>query len=156
MGTSVGLARRRAFDYNPLSLMNCSFGLIRKTEVYETARFGGGMSKVKCRILCVDDHEDTPEMLKLLLSELDYVVHAAHNIQEAMELVKTHEFDLYVLDKRLPDGTGLELCAMLNQLTPGVPCIFYTGDAYEIHRQEAMAAGAEAYVAKPELEVLIE
>ena len=114
------------------------------------------MSEVKCRILCVDDYEDTSEMLKLLLSESDYLVHAAHNIQEAMELVKTHEFDLYVLDKRLPDGTGLELCAMLNQLTPGVPCIFYTGDTYEIHRQEAMAAGADAYVAKPEVEVLIE
>jgi len=114
------------------------------------------MSEVKCRILCVDDHEDTPEMLKLLLSEMDYLVHTARNIKEAMELVNTHEFDLYVLDKRLPDGTGLELCAMLNQLTPGVPCIFYTGDAYEIHRQEAIAAGADAYVAKPELEVLIE
>jgi CheY-like chemotaxis protein len=114
------------------------------------------MSEVKCRILCVDDHEDTPEMLRFLLSESDYLVHAAHNIEEAMELASTHEFDLYVLDKRLPDGTGLELCAMLNQLTPGVPCIFYTGDAYEIHRQEAMAAGADAYVAKPEVEILIE
>lgn len=114
------------------------------------------MSEVKCRILCVDDHEDTSEMLKLILSESDYLVHAAHSIEEAMELAGTHEFDLYVLDKRLPDGTGLELCAKLNQLTPGVPCIFYTGDAYEIQRQEAMAAGADAYVAKPELEVLIE
>jgi CheY-like chemotaxis protein len=114
------------------------------------------MSEVKCRILCVDDHEDTPEMLKLLLSESDYLVHSARNIEEAMELANAHEFDLYVLDKRLPDGTGLELCAMLNQLTPGVPCIFYTGDAYEIQRQEAMAAGAHAYVAKPNVEVLIE
>lgn len=114
------------------------------------------MSEVKCRILCVDDHEDTPEMLRLLLLEMDYLVHSAHNIEEAMELANTHEFDLYVLDKRLPDGTGLELCAMLNQITPGVPCIFYTGDTYEIQREEAMAAGADAFVAKPEVEVLIE
>jgi len=114
------------------------------------------MSEVKCRILCVDDHEDTPEMLKLLLSESDYLVHAAHNIEEAMQLASTYEFDLYVLDKRLPDGTGLELCAKLSALTPGVPCIFYTGDAYEIHRLEALAAGADAYVPKPDLEGLIE
>lgn len=114
------------------------------------------MSEVKCRILCVDDHEDTPEMLKLLLSESDYLVHAAHNIKEAMQLARTHEFDLYVLDKRLPDGTGMELCAMLNALTPGVPCIFYTGDAYEIHRLEVLAAGADAYVPKPDVEALIE
>lgn len=114
------------------------------------------MSEVKCRILCVDDHEDTSEMLELLLSESDYLVHAAHNIEEAMQLARTHEFDLYVLDKRLPDGTGVELCGKLNELTPGVPCIFFSGDAYEIHRQEALAAGADAYVPKPEVEVLIE
>lgn len=114
------------------------------------------MSEVKCRILCVDDHEDTPEMLKLLLSESDYLVHAAHNIKEAMQLARTYEFDLYVLDKRLPDGTGMELCGMLNALTPDVPCIFYTGDAYEIHRLEVLAAGADAYVPKPDVEALIE
>jgi CheY-like chemotaxis protein len=43
----------------------------------------------------------------------------------------------------------------LNEITPGVPCIFYSGDAYEIHRLEAMAAGAAAYVAKPNIEALI-
>jgi CheY-like chemotaxis protein len=115
-----------------------------------------GMSEVKCRILCVDDHEDTPEMLKLLLSDSDYEVHAAHSVDEAMQLARTHEFDLYVLDKRLPDGSGLELCQMLNRLTPGVSCIFYTGDAYEIHRKEALAAGADAYVPKPDVDALIE
>ena len=114
------------------------------------------MSEVKCRILCVDDHEDTAEMLKLLLSESDYLVHPAHTFEEALQLAKTYEFDLYVLDKRLPDGTGLDLCTMLNELTPGVPCIFYTGDAYEIHRLEAFEAGADAYVAKPDVDGLVE
>ncbi|MDX6402805.1 MAG: hypothetical protein QOH70_260 [Blastocatellia bacterium] len=114
------------------------------------------MSEVKCRILCVDDHEDTPEMLKLLLSHANYEVYPAHSMEEAMVLARTHEFDLYVLDKRLPDGTGIELCASLNALTPGVPCIFYTGDAYEIHRLECIAAGADAYVPKPDVEALIE
>jgi CheY-like chemotaxis protein len=114
------------------------------------------MSEVKCRILCVDDHEDTSEMLKLLLAESDYLVHPAHNIEEAMQLARTHEFDLYVLDKRLPDGTGIELRAKLNELTPEVPCIFFSGDAYEIQRLEALAAGADAYVLKPEVDVLIE
>ena len=83
-----------------------------------------GMSEVKCRILCVDDHEDTPEMLRLLLSESDYEVHPAYSVEEAMQLAAMHQFDLYVLDKRLPDGTGMELFTRLNQLTPGVPCIF--------------------------------
>ena len=113
------------------------------------------MSSSRCRVLCVDDHRDTCEMLQLLLSEESYDVHTATTMEEASRLAETHEYDLYVLDKRLPDGTGLELCEKLNEITPGVPCIFYTGDAYEIHRREAMAAGAAAYVAKPNIEGLI-
>lgn len=113
------------------------------------------MSKPKCRILCVDDHFDTSEMLQVLLADEDYEVQTAATIEEACQIATSSEFDLYVLDKRLPDGTGLELCETLNQLTPRVPCIFYTGDAYEIHRHEAMAAGATAYVAKPDIDRLI-
>jgi DNA-binding response OmpR family regulator len=114
------------------------------------------MPQVKCRVLLIDDHEDTSEMLKLLLGEEDYVVTTAATVQEALSLAESEEFDLYVLDKRLPDGSGLELCTKLNKITPQVPCVFYTGDAYEIHRVEAFAAGADAYVAKPDIEGLIE
>ncbi len=114
------------------------------------------MSKSKCRVLCVDDHPDTSEMLKLLLSQEDYEVVTATTIEEALEFAKSESFDLYILDKRFPDGNGLELCKQLTILTPGVPCMFYTGDAYEIHRQQAIAAGAEGYVAKPDIDALID
>ncbi len=114
------------------------------------------MAQAKCRILCIDDHEDTSEMLKLLLVQENYEVVTATSIEEALRLSTSQEFDLYVFDKHLPDGSGLELCAKLNEATPGVPCIIYTGDAYEIHRAEALEAGADAYVAKPDIDGLID
>ena len=114
------------------------------------------MSQAKCRILYVDDHDDSAEMMKLLLAPMYYEVQAARTIEEALQLARSEMFDLYVLDKRLPDGSGIELCKQLNTLTPGVPCIFYTGDAYEIQRQEATAACAHAYISKPDVESLIE
>jgi len=110
----------------------------------------------KCRVLCVDDHLDTSEMLQILLSEENYVVHTAATMDEACRMAASTEYDLFVLDKRLPDGTGVELCEKLMTITPAVPCIFYTGDAYEIHRREALAAGAAAFVAKPDVEGLID
>ena len=113
------------------------------------------MSKWKCCVLCVDDHHDTSEMLKMLLSEEDYEVHTAATVEGACKMAEESQYDLYVLDKRLPDGTGTELCETLLKITPDVPCIFYTGDAYEIHRREAFAAGAAAFVAKPDIEGLI-
>ena len=114
------------------------------------------MSQPKCRILCVDDHQDTSDMLSLLLSREDYDVVCAMSAKEALSLAAINEFDLYVLDKRLPDGDGLALCANLTQITPNVPCMFYSGDAYEMHRHQALQAGAAAYVAKPDIEGLIE
>ena len=113
------------------------------------------MTEPKCRVLCVDDHRDTSDMLQMLLSEEDYVVHTAGTMQEACSMALDTEYDLYVLDKRLPDGTGLQLCETLQKLTPSIPCIFYTGDAYEMHRREAFDAGAAAFVAKPDIEGLI-
>ena len=106
-------------------------------------------------MLCVDDHRDTSDMLQMLLSEEDYDVHTAATMQEACNRALMTTYDLYVLDKRLPDGTGMQLCETLLKLTPTVPCIFYTGDAYEMHRREALQAGAAAFVAKPDIEGLI-
>jgi len=114
------------------------------------------MATVKCRILCVDDHQDSAEMLRLLLSMQDYEVTTATSMKEAIELANSKDFDLYVLDRHLTDGTGLELCRSLSELTPDVPCIFYTGDAYEVHRRQAIEAGADDYVAKPDIDGLID
>ena len=114
------------------------------------------MSQVTCRILCIDDHDDTSEMLSLILSQEDYDVVTTRTVEEALQLARPGKFDLYVLDKHLPDGSGLDLCAKLNEVTPGVPCLVYSGDAYAIHRSEALAAGAHAYVVKPDIEGLIE
>jgi len=114
------------------------------------------MSQIKCRVLCVEDHTDSAEMMRALLSGEDYEVTTAASIEEAMMLAANEAFDLYVLDRHLPDGTGLDLCRKLNQLTPDVPCIFYSGDAYEIHRRQAFDAGADGYVAKPDIDALID
>jgi len=114
------------------------------------------MPETKCRILYVDDHEDSAEMLKLMFTAEDFEVEIAQSLEEALAKSETQEFDLYVLDKRLPDRSGTDLCRSLSELTPGVPCIFYSGDTYELHRQEALAAGARAYVPKPDVDALIE
>ncbi len=46
------------------------------------------MSTAKCRILYVDDHDDSAVMLKLLLAPMDYEVVSAHTIDEALELAR--------------------------------------------------------------------
>ena len=109
----------------------------------------------KCHVLCVDDHSDTGEMLGFLLRNSEFEVETASSVEEALQAARSKEFDLYVIDKRFPDGDGIELCRQLRKLTPETPIIFYTADAYKIHRDEGMAAGADAYVPKPYVEDLL-
>jgi DNA-binding response OmpR family regulator len=104
----------------------------------------------------VDDHDDTSFMLSHLLEQSNYEVETTNNLDDALRLARTRGFDLYVLDKRFPGGTGLELCERLNYITPDIPVIFYSGDAYETHRQEGLRAGAQAYVPKPCIDELID
>jgi DNA-binding response OmpR family regulator len=108
-----------------------------------------------CRVLCVDDHADTSVMLKYLLGSSDYEVQTADTIEVAIEFAKNSKFDLFILDRRFPDGTGVELCRELRKISPDTPIIFYSGDAYEFHRDEAFGAGADAYVSKPEIDRLL-
>ena len=82
------------------------------------------MSQLTCRILCIDDHQDASEMMKLILSQEDYEVVVAESIQEALKLATASEFDLYVLDRHLPDGSGLELCKQLSKSRQACPASF--------------------------------
>src|SRR5207253_6026951 len=61
------------------------------------------------RLLFVEDHDDTREVLARLLSRRGYCVEAARNAQEARSLSNEKTFDLLISDIALPDATGCEL-----------------------------------------------
>lgn len=108
------------------------------------------------RILCVDDNEDNSSMLTVLLGLSSYDAVAAGSIEEALRLAQSESFDLYILDKRFPDGTGFALCQEIRRLHPETPVIFYSGDAYSSDRIEGLSAGAQDYVAKPDIDKLLD
>ena len=110
----------------------------------------------KCKVLCVDDHADTCFMMKHLLGLSDYEVEVTDTIESAVELASERSFDLFILDRRFPDGAGVDLCVRLRSIAPETPIVFYTGDGYQLHRNEALDAGADAYILKPQIEELLE
>ena len=114
------------------------------------------MQPAKRRILCVDDHDDTCSMLTALFGQQGYETVSAGNTSEALELARREHFDLYILDARLPDGSGLELCVSLRALDPHARIIFYSGEAYERDSRAGLSMGASAYIIKPEINELIE
>ena len=108
------------------------------------------MLPMKGRILCVDDNIDTSLMVSILLRQQGYEVTLAGSFAEGLNLAKSEGFDLYLLDNKLPDGNGLELCRILREFAPQTPVVFHTAAAYEADRKHGLAAGADVYLTKPQ------
>jgi two-component system, chemotaxis family, CheB/CheR fusion protein len=100
-----------------------------------------------CRILLVDDHDDTARALARLLGLSGYQVLTATSVAGAIELCEVHRFDLLISDIGLPDGTGYELMRELNRRTGEVKGIAVSG--YEADASKGRDAGFVAHLVKP-------
>jgi len=107
------------------------------------------MQSPRNRILYVEDHEDTSEMMKVLLEMSNYEVALARTVADGFYLAQSEHFDLYLLDAHLPDGSGLELCKQICEIAGHRPVLFISGDAYEADKLQGLTAGAVAYLTKP-------
>lgn len=112
--------------------------------------------KTRSRVLCVDDDEDACEMLSELMDSFDIDATCARSAAAAWPIIKADYFDIFVLDAWLPGFDGFQFCRQLREFDPITPILFYSGAAYEADKQKGIAAGANAYVTKPEIDCLIE
>jgi DNA-binding response OmpR family regulator len=100
-------------------------------------------------ILLAEDHEDTCELLTLVLSQENYEVWTSPSVSGALDLAKAQRFDTIILDSHLIDGSGLELCRIIRENDRLTPILFYSALAYEKDKQAAFGAGAQSYLVKP-------
>ncbi|HLO00661.1 MAG TPA: response regulator [Pyrinomonadaceae bacterium] len=112
-------------------------------------------SNPRARVLCVDDDEDSREMLSVLLRSSRIETKAVGTAAQALSLMQAERFDLYLLDAFLPDVDGFELCRQMRAFDPNTPILFFTGAAYESDKNRGIAAGANAYVIKPQIDDLL-
>ncbi|VVJ21828.1 Two component transcriptional regulatory protein DevR [Amycolatopsis camponoti] len=101
-------------------------------------------------VFLVDDHELVRRgVAELVDDEPDLtVVGQASSVAEAMARIPALRPDVAVLDVRLPDGNGVELCRDLRAALPGLRCLMLTSFTDEDSMVEAVLAGAEGYVIK--------
>lgn len=102
------------------------------------------------KVFLVDDHEVVRRGLNDLLAsdpELE-VVGDAGSVSEAMVRITAVKPDVAVLDVRLPDGNGIELCRDLLSELPELRCLMLTSFTSDEAMLEAILAGASGYVVK--------
>ncbi|HWW75922.1 MAG TPA: response regulator [Pyrinomonadaceae bacterium] len=105
------------------------------------------------RILFVDDHEDTRFLISYLLDSWGYEPVAAGGLGEGLELARTGSFDLYLLDSRFADGSGMELCEEIREFDKATPIVFYSGD-HPSRLVKALECDAQGFVLKPGFDTL--
>lgn len=113
------------------------------------------LSNLRPRVLCVDDDEDSRVMLMTLLRLALIEAKAVGTAAQALSLMQTERFDLYLLDAWLPGLDGFELCRRMRAFDPHTPILFFSGAAYEADKKRGIEAGADAYVIKPDVDGLV-
>lgn len=105
----------------------------------------------RAKILVVEDDRKTAELLRLYLERAGFVVTAAYDGREGLELARKQLPDLLLLDLMLPEMDGLTVCRILRHELPppGIPVIMLTARSTEDDRLQGLDIGADDYVTKP-------
>jgi len=101
------------------------------------------------RVLVVDDEGLARRMMTRAIGAAGHFCSSTGSGEEAIELLELQQFDLAVIDKNLPDVSGLEVARRARGLTRKVPVIVVTGFPSDASEREARRLGASRYLVKP-------
>jgi two-component system alkaline phosphatase synthesis response regulator PhoP len=103
------------------------------------------------KILVCDDEANILNIMDFSLEAEGFLVVAATDGDQAMQLAMSEEPDLIILDVMMPGNDGLTVCRELKQnpRTSHIPVLMLTARAGKGDRESGLAAGANGYVTKP-------
>ena len=104
---------------------------------------------MSARILVIDDEPSVLHLCSLLLEPEGFTVATANSVASGRERLLHEAFDLLLIDKNLPDGSGLELAKEVSQAPSDCELMIMTGYASVGSAMEAMRYGVADYVEKP-------
>ena len=110
----------------------------------------GNIWTMTIRVFVLDDHELVRTGLRTLLEaeeDMD-VVGEAGTAERGLELIRELEPDVAILDVRLPDGNGIEVCREIQSTRPMVRCLMLTSYSDDDALFSSIMAGASGYVLK--------
>lgn len=104
---------------------------------------------MSANILLIEDDTFLREGLIELLTNESYKITAAENANKAKTYLNMTDFDLVILDVRLPDGSGLDICREIRADGKTMPVLFLTACDDENEIVTGLDSGADDYVTKP-------
>ncbi len=100
------------------------------------------------RVLVVDDEKLIVKGIRFSLEQEGMEVECAYDGEEALEMAKTREYDIILLDLMLPKLSGLEVCQQIREFSK-VPIIMLTAKGEDMDKIMGFEYGADDYITKP-------
>ncbi|MEM6722592.1 MAG: response regulator transcription factor [Bacteroidota bacterium] len=100
-------------------------------------------------LLLVDDDLNLSDMTREYLEAKGYQVSLQHGADDGLAAFKAANFDLCILDVKMPIRDGFSLAEDIRQLDAMIPIVFLTGQNKKEHRIKGLLIGADDYVTKP-------
>ena len=113
-----------------------------------------GPSDQQIRCLVAEDHPANRRIIELMLAPLGVRVSLVSNGQEAVDAFRNGQFGMVLLDMQMPVLDGVEAAKAMREIErieqrPRTPIAMLTANVLPKHRNEAMGAGADLFIAKP-------
>ena len=100
------------------------------------------------KILIAEDNDSNSILMTYILRKF-YLYERAKNGQEAVDMVGKNDYDLVLMDIKMPVMDGLEATKAIKESKPELPVVALTANAFDSDRQLAVDAGCDAFLAKP-------
>jgi len=99
--------------------------------------------------LILEDERSLQEILKILLEEFSFNVTSAYTLEEARNCLRNKQFDIALIDLRLPDGNGMEIVEEIKTNSPETEVVIITAFASAETIKKAFELGVYDYIEKP-------
>ena len=101
------------------------------------------------RILLVEDDLTTAKSIEMMLTSASFNVYATDMGEEGIDLAKLYDYDLMLLDIKLPDMNGLEVLRQLRVAKITTPILILSGNDAAEEKVKGFGFGADDYLTKP-------
>jgi len=109
------------------------------------------MNPQNITILCVDDEQSNLSPLEYIIAARGYVVVTAMDGKSALEIIYARKIDLVILDTKMPEMNGFELCEKIkkSEKTKDIPVLMTAPLTAKYERMKGMESGVDDFVTKP-------
>ncbi|CAA6690766.1 MULTISPECIES: ATP-binding protein [unclassified Lentimonas] len=120
-------------------------------QIYDSTSFDS-VDLHGLRVLVAEDNTINQKVIRMMIERFGGVADVAANGLEVLELVERFEYDLVLMDIRMPEMDGVEACLRLRSMGLTLPVYALTADAMKGDRERFMQAGMNGYLSKPMVE----